>query len=53
MKKWFLGVCGCLLVIGLQAQKITKISAVADGYNGKVIDFESVSYTHLTLPTTP
>ena len=39
MKKWFLGVCGCLLVIGLQAQKITKISAVADGYNGKVIDF--------------
>lgn len=42
MKKWFLGVCGCLLVIGLQAQKITKISAVADGYNGKVIDFEFI-----------
>lgn len=42
MKKWFLGVCACLLVMGVQAQKLTKISAVADGYNGKVIDFEFV-----------
>lgn len=42
MKKWLLVICSCLLVIGLQAQKTTTISAVADGYNGKVIDFEFI-----------
>ncbi len=42
MKKWLMCVCACLLAVGLQAQKMTKISAVADGYNGKVIDFEFV-----------
>lgn len=42
MKKWFSGVCACLLAMGLQAQEVTTISAVADGYNGSVIDFEFV-----------
>lgn len=42
MKRLFVCLCVCLSVIGLQAQKTTKISAVADGYNGKVIDFEFV-----------
>lgn len=32
----------CLLFLGVQAQKTAKISAVANGYTGKVIDFEFV-----------
>lgn len=42
MKRLFICVCACLLAVGLQAQKMTKISAAVDGYNGKVIDFEFV-----------
>ena len=35
----------CLLFLGVQAQKTAKISAVANGYAGKVIDFEFVDNT--------
>lgn len=42
MVKWFSFICACLFVFGVQAQKIAKISAVADGYSGRVIDFEFV-----------
>ena len=35
----------CLFFLGVQAQKTAKISAVANGYTGKVIDFEFVDNT--------
>lgn len=35
----------CLFGMGLQAQKTSKISAVAHGYTGRVIDFEFVDDT--------
>lgn len=44
MKRLFVCLCVCLLVVGVQAQKITKISAVADGYTGQVIDFEFIDH---------
>lgn len=42
MKYWGMCLLVCLLGIGAQAQKLTKISAVAEGYSGQVIDFEFV-----------
>jgi hypothetical protein len=38
MKKVWLSMLVCLLFLGVQAQKTAKISAVANGYTGKVID---------------
>lgn len=42
MKIIFVCVLVCLLIVGVQAGNVAKISAVADGYNGKVIDFEFI-----------
>ena len=45
MRRLALCILICCLGLGLQAQKKAKISAVATGYTGKVIDFEFVDNT--------
>ena len=42
MKKVLVSMLVCLLFMGVQAQKVTKISATGVGYTGKVIDFEFI-----------
>lgn len=45
MKKVWICLFACLLCAGVQAQKKARISAVADGYSGQVIDFEFIDNT--------